>query len=488
MQLRLSGRHYVADYEFSQHPSVDIGKMNIVCRFCRAMKFRHEAPGMCCAGGKVRLPELRDPPEPLASLMIAESNEGKKFLRNIRRYNSCFQMTSFGATEIVRENYMPCFKIQGRVYHRLGSLMPVPDAEAQFLQIYFIGRDSEETDRRMRITSNVDRNVVAKLQRFLHRHNELVRLFKTVLPQMKNDDFKIIIRADKKPNGEHARIYNAPTVDEVSIVMVGEEFNRRDIVLSLRGGGLKRIAETHRSYDALQYPLLFWEGEDGYHFEIRMIDPQTGQETSKKVSSMNYYGYRLMIRENLNNHILRCRELFHQYVVDMYAKIESERLLFIRLNQRKLRSEEYVHLRDAIVSDGNVNTNDMGRMVIPPSTFIGGPRHMHEYAQDALTYVRHYGRPDLFITFTCIPDPEIDQGLFKIVTKFMIHGPCGVFNKKCPRMKDGRCSKRYPKNLHRDTITGNDGYPDYRRRSIDDGGQSFPSIVQGNWMTIDNRI
>ena len=61
IQLRLAGRHYIPDYEYSQHPSVDIGKMNIVCKFCRAMKFRHEAPGMCCAGGKVRLPELRDP-------------------------------------------------------------------------------------------------------------------------------------------------------------------------------------------------------------------------------------------------------------------------------------------------------------------------------------------------------------------------------------------------------------------------------------------
>ena len=28
---------------------------------------------------------------------------------------------------------------------------------------------------------------------------------------------------------------------------------------------------------------------------------------------------------------------------------------------------------------------------------------MHEYAQDAMTYVRAYGRPDLFITFTCNP-------------------------------------------------------------------------------------
>jgi hypothetical protein len=31
---------------------------------------------------------------------------------------------------------------------------------------------------------------------------------------------------------------------------------------------------------------------------------------------------------------------------------------------------------------------------------------MHEYTQDAMTYVRHDGRPDLFITFTYNPKWE----------------------------------------------------------------------------------
>lgn len=110
---------------------------------------------------------------------------------------------------------------------------------------------------------------------------------------------------------------------------------------------------------------------------------------------MNYYAYRMMIRNNGDNHILKYRQLFHQFVVDMYAKIESERLLYIRLNQTKLRSDEYIHLRDAVVNDGNVNVNDLGRMVILPATVTGSPRYMHEYAQDALTFVRNYGRPDL---------------------------------------------------------------------------------------------
>lgn len=34
----------------------------------------------------------------------------------------------------------------------------------------------------------------------------------------------IVIKADKVPLGEHNRRFNAPTVDEVGIVMVGEAF------------------------------------------------------------------------------------------------------------------------------------------------------------------------------------------------------------------------------------------------------------------------
>jgi hypothetical protein len=52
-------------------------------------------------------------------------------------------------------------------------------------------------------------------------------------------------------------------------------------------------------------------------------------------------------------------------------------------------------------NDGNVE--NLGALVILPAMFTGSPRYMHEYMQDAMAYVRTYGRPDLFITFTCNP-------------------------------------------------------------------------------------
>ena len=83
----------------------------------------------------------------------------------------------------------------------------------------------------------------------------------------------------------------------------------------------------------------------------------------------------------------------------MYAKIaETEHLMYIHCNQNKLRVDSYIHLRDAFAQDSN--GTELGRVVILPSSFPGRPQYMHERTQDAMRYVRKYGRPDLFITFT----------------------------------------------------------------------------------------
>lgn len=155
-------------------------------------------------------------------------------------------------------------------------MLPVPDADHKFLQIYFMGNQDVEVDTRCGHNPTVKRIIVQQLQTFLHENNELVKMFKMALDRMPSDSHNIVIRADKTPAGEHARRFNSPTIDEVAIVVVGENLQSRDIVLHRRNNELKRVYETHRAYDALQYPLIFWQGEDGYHFNIKMVNPTTG--------------------------------------------------------------------------------------------------------------------------------------------------------------------------------------------------------------------
>uniref|UniRef100_A0A182EXU0 Fibronectin type-III domain-containing protein n=2 Tax=Onchocerca ochengi TaxID=42157 RepID=A0A182EXU0_ONCOC len=85
-----------------------------------------------------------------------------------------------------------------------------------------------------------------------------------------------------------------------------------------------------------------------------------------------------------------------------------------------------------------------------------------------------------------IPDPDIDKDLYEIVTKNMIHGPCGTLNPKSPCMIDRKCSKQSPRALISNTITGNDGYPLYRRRSAEDGGKLANIHMWNGDIEVDN--
>ncbi|UYV80633.1 hypothetical protein LAZ67_19001160 [Cordylochernes scorpioides] len=476
--------------------------------FVRALRWKDESSGMCCSNGKVRLPLIELPPEPLRSLLSGENSDSVHFLRNIRKYNSCFQMTSFGAeTQTHSVTFPTTFSIQGQVYHRIGSLMPSENQPSRFLQIYFVGNDDDDdiqTDRRC---------------------------------QQKRE---VVVNADRTPPGQHPRRYNAPTANEVAVVLAGNQFGSRDIVLHQRDNLLKHVSDTQRFYDALQYPLIFWKGQEGYSFHIPQIDPNTRQPLSSKVSSMDFYGYVIMVRRNSPNVIVQFGQLFYQFLVDMYAKVESERLRYITLHQRNLRAESYIHLRDALSTDANINPNSLGQRIILPSSFVNSPRYLAEYTQDAFCYVRKFGRPDLFITFSSnpsweelsaallpgqkqldrhditarvfrqklvkfigaltkgqlygatvawmysvewqkrglphahilvwlanklrptqidsvicaeFPDPIQDPLLYNIVVKNMIHGPCGEYNPVSPCMENSSCSKKYPKQFLLETQT-----------------------------------
>ena len=50
--------------------------------------------------------------------------------------------------------------------------------------------------------------------------------------------------------------------------------------------------------------------------------------------------------------------------------------------------------------------------VILPSSFAGSPRAMQQNYQDAMAIVAKYGKPDLFLTYTCNPKTkEITENL-----------------------------------------------------------------------------
>ena len=67
------------------------------------------------------------------------------------------------------------------------------------------------------------------------------------------------------------RTHNLPSAFEVVALIAGDirsVSKERDIIVEGCDGRLQRISELHPYYLALQYPLLFPPGEDGYRLDI----------------------------------------------------------------------------------------------------------------------------------------------------------------------------------------------------------------------------
>ena len=207
-------------------------------------------------------------------------------------------------------------------------------------------------------------------------------------------DVLIAFHADHRPAGEHQGRFNLPSVSEVAILMPNDaRANNKRIVCStyiqqVGDGGaaiLKYFDDTHRSYDPLQYPLIFPQGTDGWNL-------------SKSPTTLKQFtAYHLMVRSNRTSYLHLSRRLFQQHMIDMYCKAEIARMKFVIKNQKELRADLYSGADDAIM---NGDLDRTGTKVVLPSSVTGSPRYMNSHYQDAMAITRHFGKPTFFITMT----------------------------------------------------------------------------------------
>ena len=378
--------HHLEDYDISSGSF----EKNRKCGFCHALLFKTETSSFCCSNGKVKISEnqkIKPVPSILKTLM-----KSKDFLKNIRAYNNIMAMASLGTDH--QPEFGPNFKVQGKLSHRIGSLLPEPGQTPKFAQMYFHDAD-HELNNRLDQNQELDENVVRSLQSMLHQINPYVHSFKSALDLGDIGEYRLCIIAErsKMQIDGHKRTYNLPDGCEVAALLPGDIGNL-DVIITTKGGVLKRINQLNRCYDPLHYVLLFPYGEDGYQLGLQ-------RTTNKTLSPKDFYCFRFQMRcQDDDDHILHCGKLTQQYFVDSQAKVEQCRLNWVSQNQTVIRSEKYKGLLDAVaVGDGN----NIGKRVILPSTITGSPRWYAERFQDAMTMVREFGKPDYFVTFTCNP-------------------------------------------------------------------------------------
>ncbi|XP_016206591.2 uncharacterized protein LOC107646964 [Arachis ipaensis] len=482
---------------------------------------------LCCSLGKVQLPFLTEPPEVLKELLYDYgSKHYKNFQNNIRAYNQMFAFTSSAGKvdSSINKGHRRAptvYKISGENVHYIGSLMPMPGEKPKFARLYIYDTENEVNNRIAPFRSNdseyaIDSEIVGKLQKMLDENNTLAKSFRMAKERFAGSNTEHVRLKLLSSREKDRRLYNLPDVSEVAALVVGDIdslSSTKDIILERQDGRLKRINEIHVAYLGLQYPLLFPYGEDGYRIDIQhKIIGSLKPNKRSKLTMRQFFAFRLQTRKTEAPTILVSEKLFQQFVVDAYTMIESERFLYFRIHQKELRADDYKSLKNAKSTDlfitftCNSEWPEIKRLLDPlhlkpvdrpdivcrmfkikldmlikylkKERFFGkvvADVHTIEFQKRGLPYAHILILLDSLSKF---PDPkDIDKvicaeipnqfehpELYKAVKNFMLHGPCGSVNIFSSCMKEGRCSKFYPKSFADLTTIDAEGYPIYRRR------------------------
>nr|CDJ90379.1 uncharacterized protein LOC100903664 [Haemonchus contortus] len=394
------------------------GQMNVACESCGAKHFKSESKGKrtfndCCNHGSISLRHFNNYPVELRRLLTSQEIEAKEFRKHIRNYNSAFAFASMGAQLDTSRGHGPyCFRIHGQIYHRIGPVLPEDGQPHRYGQVYILDT-SMAAEERIGNPANTSCNprLIQSLGELLHRINVFAQAYKMLHEVAVEEELcaaregrpaKAVRMVFETPANVDRRRYNAPIANEVAVIYVGNDGDvptEHSLAVHLRGGGLQTIRVIDPECDPLTYPILFPRGELGWHPNM-LKRPSERRRT--RLTQKEYYSSMIAARGDFNP-LHFAGKLYQQFLVDSYIKIEQNRLNFDRTHQAELRVDSYRGLADYVTGDNDITGPAGVRRVILPSSFPGSPRAMVQNYQDAMAIVSKYGKPDLFITFTCNP-------------------------------------------------------------------------------------
>nr|GFB61886.1 DNA helicase [Tanacetum cinerariifolium] len=117
------------------------------------------------------------------------------------------------------------------------------------------------------------KEIVEGLIEFLDNYNALVQLFRTARDKYMESDipeFKV-----KLYNVIETRQYEIPTPETIGAIVFGESSNTAtdfDLIVEEHLRFPQRVHKLHPCYMSLQFPLLFVNGEEGYHKGLKLTN------------------------------------------------------------------------------------------------------------------------------------------------------------------------------------------------------------------------
>uniref|UniRef100_A0A0D3BP59 ATP-dependent DNA helicase n=1 Tax=Brassica oleracea var. oleracea TaxID=109376 RepID=A0A0D3BP59_BRAOL len=365
---------------------------------------------------------------------------------------------------------------------------------------------------------NLDDSTLALLIEMIDEHNCLAKIFRRARDHYENvgSEFAIRLLPDKGKGKE----YNLPSTSE-------------------------KIRDDHPLYMSLQYPLLFPYGEYGFHPEIPLLLETGTSRTRQFLTIRQYYASQIQTRPNQGMTLIKGGRLLHQFIVDVYTTIEEDRLRFILppsfTGGARYLVEKY---HDAMAICREYGNPDLFITMTANPNWSEIKEHLGKYGGDSPndrpyiecrvfkmkldqllkdfkvgTFFKPYtaalhqiefqkrGLPHAHILLWIgnstrtpsaeevdkiisaeLPNKEEDPVAYSLVTKHMIHGPCGLLDPKSPCMENNVCTKKYPRPYNNNTSIDKSGYVLYRRRRNDDASTVKAGAVLDNTFVVPHNI
>ncbi|SCZ98940.1 BZ3500_MvSof-1268-A1-R1_Chr3-1g05722 [Microbotryum saponariae] len=326
-------------------------------------------------------------------LLQGSDSEAKAFREIARSYNALFFILLAAHFDRTRLGTLgpPVFRVFGRLYHRLGALIPAVKQRPAFGQTRLID-PAEATSTRLGpdgADSRVQSSTLIKLESVMRAGNRSVRKFASA---------KWCVLRLCLPPGRDRRAHNLPTSStEMAMLLCDTDTNMGDrgpqeLILQVHSDRCSDgrpkyqiVSSLHPSAMPLRFPLLFPAGEDGFHPNIALCGfNQAGTPIPRN-------------REQIENGV-QLREVLVGLVRDRRILPSRDR----PTQQENLRLTTAQGITDAVAN--GFTPDQIGCSVMLGSTFENSPREITQRYQDAMACVVKHGKPSLFIAVTCNPE------------------------------------------------------------------------------------
>jgi hypothetical protein len=215
-------------------------------------------------------------------------------------------------------------------------------ADSRSLMVVYIFSSTQESSR----LSDQEKFLLKHVQRELSEHNRFFQEIGALTERMTESNsvpqFRIAFTNEKGTHTAPTAVTHEGMILDLSEPPVDTNTNIHREVTVILAGNHERVKSINSFYDPLMYPVYNVTGNAGWQYGTER--QQSSSKTTKRLSCQDYYAYKAHTRDKkgevlLYDIVLSGGLLCHQYWIDMFCKMEEERLNYIRHHQSTIKAE-----------------------------------------------------------------------------------------------------------------------------------------------------